>query len=756
MFDNNSTFNLFALLTNTKLNVFEQFAVETMLEEKGLDEQQIQHRKPADLGGGGGGGGGGSHDNHGNHGNSGGKGGGGYNQAHNDTPHNDGGKGGGGNHENYTQSTGPAGYTQGTKYFQSNGGPQEHCKAYKHTQDGVQSGHWNEHINSKVNDPAAHLAQYVESTKHTDTNSGGGGGGGHDNHGNHGNHGNHANNTPPEVTITNGNEIINFTYSKTGRLSPNNTNFSQYNASLYNEPYSNKQNKYDGIFVVVNMRNVNSNQWQKGVAYLKDAIGNTIATSNVYWSDNPNDPGSTIVQSYNSYKKGYAFFNKSAFANNAAISKAVIRVEVSQYNDSSCTQPTGVVTVRETVSAADSTILNVNIDTKAPISSMFRINNDALYTKNRNVTLNITASDTLAGLDKMMISNSSSFTGSSWENYLATRTGWNLTNGDGSKIVYIKFMDKAGNESIAYSDSIYLDTTGPVGSVSIANGAQYSVPNAKVTLNISATDSGSGVDRMMISNNPGFNGAAWEPFSAVKAGWSLSSGLGNKTVYIKFIDLLGNQSTVYSDSISVMPQIDTAKFYQNYYLNGDDYYTNNKDDINIKNINIFLDGDYLKFKYIFHVLQPINEKDLGIDFRFNNPNSQSGITMYDNNIDFKLQRVQNITNKGADGSYPDTLNGSQTFTDINTFTLSSMGNNSYINDKIGIDYMLAPGDYALDFDVKLKVDRSALDNTTCVINSELTLRDSNLVMPPTGSGLGLPSSSTVISTYVHKGLVPYR
>ncbi|MBM4402073.1 MAG: carboxypeptidase regulatory-like domain-containing protein [Candidatus Cloacimonetes bacterium] len=58
----------------------------------------------------------------------------------------------------------------------------------------------------------------------------------------------------------------------------------------------------------------------------------------------------------------------------------------------------------------------------------------------------------------MMVSNSSDFAGASWETYAISKS-WTLTSGDGSKTVYIKFKDTAGNTSSTYSDSIILDTT---------------------------------------------------------------------------------------------------------------------------------------------------------------------------------------------------------------------------------------------------------------------------------------------------------
>jgi hypothetical protein len=53
----------------------------------------------------------------------------------------------------------------------------------------------------------------------------------------------------------------------------------------------------------------------------------------------------------------------------------------------------------------------------------------------------------------MTISNDSAFTGAAWETYTTSKT-WTLTSGSGTKTVYAKFRDAAGNASAAVSDTI--------------------------------------------------------------------------------------------------------------------------------------------------------------------------------------------------------------------------------------------------------------------------------------------------------------
>jgi hypothetical protein len=104
---------------------------------------------------------------------------------------------------------------------------------------------------------------------------------------------------------------------------------------------------------------------------------------------------------------------------------------------------------------------------------------------------------------------------------------------------------------IIYEVKIYgslPDTTAPTGSIEINNGAQYAGSTA-VTLNLSAADSESGLNQMQFSND-GSNWSGPEPYATEKT-WTLTSGGGVKTVYVKYSDMVGNWSEPFSDSITL-------------------------------------------------------------------------------------------------------------------------------------------------------------------------------------------------------------
>ncbi|MBU2598985.1 hypothetical protein KJ849_00130, partial [bacterium] len=191
----------------------------------------------------------------------------------------------------------------------------------------------------------------------------------------------------------------------------------------------------------------------------------------------------------------------------------------------------------------------VTLDQTAPSSLSLTINDTAGYTASTQVSLSLSATDASgSGLDKICFSNDGT-NYSSWEDYNTAKT-WTVTTADGVKTVHFKVKDIAGNEATAVSDTTTLDTTAPSGTISIANGDEYTT-SAAVTLNLSgyADGGGSGLDKVCYSND-GSSYSSWENAAATKTNWSLTSGDGVKTVYYRLRDNVGNIGT-YSDTIKL-------------------------------------------------------------------------------------------------------------------------------------------------------------------------------------------------------------
>jgi len=220
------------------------------------------------------------------------------------------------------------------------------------------------------------------------------------------------------------------------------------------------------------------------------------------------------------------------------------------------------------------------IPVDAPLSYGLTINDGELFTNQISVTLSISAPYTTV---EMQVCNDGGFAGVLWEPYEANKD-WSITQ-YGSyvipRVVYVRFKDISGNISTIYQDDVILDVNAPTGAVEITGtisgvmGADSSHPmtvhstptnaltntiylplvanNARpgftlVGLLLSATDDVSGVGEMLISNDADFADAQWEAYATEKNWWIPE--MGTTTVYVKFRDRAGNESLVYSDTVT--------------------------------------------------------------------------------------------------------------------------------------------------------------------------------------------------------------
>lgn len=117
---------------------------------------------------------------------------------------------------------------------------------------------------------------------------------------------------------------------------------------------------------------------------------------------------------------------------------------------------------------------------------------------------------------------------------------------DGEHKVTLKAVDGAGNSS-EVAQTFVIDAISPNGSISINDGAS-ATEDRIVNLSLNAFDNLSGVSEMILSEDPEFNGANFEPYAQSKE-WILSEEGGEKTVYVKFKDVAKNESITYQDSI---------------------------------------------------------------------------------------------------------------------------------------------------------------------------------------------------------------
>ncbi len=183
----------------------------------------------------------------------------------------------------------------------------------------------------------------------------------------------------------------------------------------------------------------------------------------------------------------------------------------------------------------------VGLDTSAPQAPQLSLAGGANLTNNVNANLSVTVFET--GLSLELSGDIDEQGTHAADNPPATVT---LNGSDGTKTLTALVIDPAGNRSLPSSASIVLDTQPPYNTTVVINGGQQYATESlgEVSLTLSATDLVSGVDSMRISNDTVFDEAPI-PFEQVRSHTLAAVGTeGSKTVYVQFIDLAGNATTV--------------------------------------------------------------------------------------------------------------------------------------------------------------------------------------------------------------------
>ena len=182
------------------------------------------------------------------------------------------------------------------------------------------------------------------------------------------------------------------------------------------------------------------------------------------------------------------------------------------------------------------------VDTVPPTGSV-TINAGSTYINFLDVVLSLLASDIGSGASQMCISNMDTCT--SWELFVTTKA-WALTSGDGTKTVYVKLKDAAGNESALITNIITLDTTPPELQISALSDGSLT---ANPALNISGTVTDpSGIADLTINSqsvtvdqNGGFS-------------YVLTLMSGANTITVTATDAVNNQTTN-SRTVNLRPAI---------------------------------------------------------------------------------------------------------------------------------------------------------------------------------------------------------
>lgn len=180
---------------------------------------------------------------------------------------------------------------------------------------------------------------------------------------------------------------------------------------------------------------------------------------------------------------------------------------------------------------------SITVDTIAPSGATLQIDGGAAYTTSSSVTLSLGTPEPVS----IALGNEGLDCSSAAYGDYAASIAWTLEPADGLRRVVACFRDGAG-WVVSKSASIVLDTTPPVGSVSIAGGAAYTQSDL-VSLAFTAP---ADVTHAAIVNGAGLDcaTATYSSFSASYGGWDLDPGDdvandGLKWVTVCFKDAAG-------------------------------------------------------------------------------------------------------------------------------------------------------------------------------------------------------------------------
>ncbi|MGB9809970.1 MAG: hypothetical protein ACPLSA_08040, partial [Caldanaerobacter sp.] len=134
---------------------------------------------------------------------------------------------------------------------------------------------------------------------------------------------------------------------------------------------------------------------------------------------------------------------------------------------------------------------------------------------------------------------------------------YTIPPGSGTKDVYVRVWDLAGNVSSTYKASIYLkdDNDAPKIELKINNDDAMTT-NKNVILTINAYDDLSPIDQLQMRfSNDGINWTSWEPLAFIK-NWTLTDGEGIKRVFMQVKDAVGNVATT-GDTIGYYQSVES-------------------------------------------------------------------------------------------------------------------------------------------------------------------------------------------------------
>ncbi|HEY4221744.1 MAG TPA: carboxypeptidase regulatory-like domain-containing protein, partial [Myxococcota bacterium] len=212
---------------------------------------------------------------------------------------------------------------------------------------------------------------------------------------------------------------------------------------------------------------------------------------------------------------------------------------------------------------------SITLDRVAPVISAIAIDDGDAFAHSPVVQVTIAPDAASGDVVAMALSTDPLFPTVVFQAF-SSPTSFLLAPGDGTRTVSVLLKDAAGNISLAASDSIVVDSTGPsAASVLVAGGA--AVTKAQIAaLDVEALDAT--LVRTSLTGTFAADGSDFVAVSSLPSTIDLGSGDGSKTVFAQFSDDAGNVSDVVSDSVvldTVAPVLGSAPV----LVNGDDAFS---------------------------------------------------------------------------------------------------------------------------------------------------------------------------------------
>lgn len=193
---------------------------------------------------------------------------------------------------------------------------------------------------------------------------------------------------------------------------------------------------------------------------------------------------------------------------------------------------------------SDTLAASIILDTAGP---NVQITAPAAGTTVGGEVVNITggAQDNLSGVELVQVSLDG---GSSWIGGVSGTTSWSYPwspGKEGAITLQARGKDKAGNLGLSPTISIQVDKTGPVPVSMKINSDQEATNSREITVTLNVTGN---PDKVRLSEKEDLSDASWQTYSAALS-FGLSDKDGEKTVYARVKDKIGNLSSIISDNI---------------------------------------------------------------------------------------------------------------------------------------------------------------------------------------------------------------